>query len=70
MIATPFGPEPALDPALQLLIDRGILSRAASNDTREDVEAFGAELAGAIARGEVSPDQAETLSQMLGVRAA
>jgi len=69
MFATPTAPDPALEPALQLLIDRGILSRA-ENDTLGDDEAFAGELAGAVVRGRVSPRQAETLSQLLGVRAA
>ena len=70
MTATPYAPETALTPGLQLLIDRCILWRAASNDTLVEPEAFAAELDEVVGRGEMTLRQAETLSKMLGVRAA
>lgn len=73
MKATPFAPETALAPALQpgilLLIDRGILSRASAAETSDRATAFAAEVGGAVARGDMTLDQADTLGQMLGLRA-
>jgi hypothetical protein len=66
-----FEPTPgtALHPGLQSLIERGILSQAASSETPEATTAFAAAVARAISRGEMTPRQASTLGQMLGVRA-
>lgn len=70
MQATPFEPhaaaEPVLHPELWLLIDRGVLSRA-END---DAPAFEFEIERAVSRGEVTPTQARTMGQMIGLRAA
>jgi hypothetical protein len=66
MKAFEIGPAPALHPGLQLLIDRGILARVQANDAA----AFEQEVFGAVSRGEVTPSQASTMGQMLGVRAA
>lgn len=59
-------PGHALHPGLQLLIDRGILARVRANDAT----AFERDVVGAIERGEVTPSQASTMGQMLGIRAA
>lgn len=61
-------PPPALHPGLQLLIERGILSRAVSDETPEVVTAFAARVDDAVSRGEVTLAQAAALRQMLGMR--
>ncbi len=62
--APDLAPAPALQPGLGMLIERGILSRA-----QLDTAAFVAAVERAVSRGEVTPTQAGTLGQMLGVRA-
>jgi hypothetical protein len=61
-------PAPALHPGLDLLIERGILSRAVSDGRPEVATAFAARVDDAVTRGEVTPTQAAALRQMLGLR--
>lgn len=60
--APDLAPTPTLQPGIGMLIDRGILSRA-----QLDTASFMAAVECAISRGEVTPTQAGTLGQMLGV---
>jgi len=60
-------PQPnALQPGLQSLIDRGLLSRCQA----EEVTAFAGEIHDAVIRGEMTLGQADAMGQMLGVRYA
>lgn len=63
--APDLAPAPALKPCLQDLIDRGILSRA-----QFETAVFANDVVRAVSRGDVTPSQADTMGQMLGVRAA
>lgn len=64
MIAFQHASTPALQPELQALIDRGMLTRAQA----DEVTAFAVEVQEAVCRGEMTLRQAETMGQMLGVR--
>lgn len=56
----------ALHPELTALVDRGLLSRAEALE----VEALECEINAAVARGEMTTQQADALGQMLGVQFA
>ena len=58
--------ESALEPGLQALIDRGLLSRAEA----ADINFFSSEVALAVSRGAMTPTQADAMGQMLGLRHA
>jgi hypothetical protein len=67
-----FEPVPTLqpiEPSLALIIDLGMLSRAAAPETPEAALAFRARVGDAISRGGVTRSQAAALRQMLGLRA-
>lgn len=63
-------PPPPLQPDLQLLVERGVLSRAVSDERPEELTTFAARVDDAVRRGEVTPTQAAALRQMLGMRGA
>lgn len=63
--ATELATASAFQPGLQQLIERGILSRA-----QLEGAVFANDVVRAVSRGDVTPDQADTIGQMLGVRAA
>ena len=59
-----------LPPSIQMLIDRGVLSRAIAEERPGEASAFVAQIRAAVSRGEVTSAQASTLRQMLGFRYA
>ena len=59
-------PHSALAPGLQLLIDRGTLSRAQA----DEVTAFAEQVNGAVSRAEMTLAQAEAMGRLLGLRYA